>query len=182
MIEDRENVIGDPIEGFGLFRDAVTPEEAAELIRRIRENPYMKPHEKAGIVTMRDTYEYDLPAWLAFFTQRLVEYRLFPSPPTQALITQYPPGTHVRLHTDCDLRFGEPIAGLSLGDVTTFTLELEAARRKLAATLHQGSLYHMKGPARYEALHATQGCCGIRYSITFRQMKERNGPSPIPSP
>ena len=91
----------------------------------------------------------------------------------QILIARYPPGAGIGWHRDAPM-FGPEVVGVSLGAACTMRF-----RRKMAAgyeawpqLLEPRSLYVLSGAARTEWQHMIPGARELRYSITFRSVKE----------
>jgi alkylated DNA repair dioxygenase AlkB len=89
------------------------------------------------------------------------------------LVTEYAAGAGIGWHRDKDV-FDE-IVGISLLAPCVFRL-----RRKIAETWERASVvaeprsaYLMSGPARSEWEHSIPPVEALRYSITFRNLRER---------
>ena len=92
----------------------------------------------------------------------------------QVLITEYAPGAAIGWHKDRSV-FGD-VVGISLLSPCTFRLRLKTGqrweRRNLIA--EPRSVYLLRGPARAEWEHSIPGVESLRYSITFRNVLERD--------
>jgi alkylated DNA repair protein (DNA oxidative demethylase) len=90
----------------------------------------------------------------------------------QCIVTHYPPGSGIGWHTDAP-RFGECIVGVSLGSEARFQLRpngTEEASYEIRAA--PGSMYLLRGPARWEYQHQVVPVRTERYSLTFRHVAE----------
>ena len=94
--------------------------------------------------------------------------------PPQVLITEYGPGAGIGWHKDRCI-FGD-LLGISLLSSCTFRLRRKAGnsweRRKLIA--EPQSAYLLRGPSRTEWEHSIPAAMKLRYSITFRNVLERD--------
>ena len=91
----------------------------------------------------------------------------------QALITRYPAGAGIGWHRDAP-QFGEKIAGLSLGSACRMRFQRGTAgeRRVHELPLEPRSAYVMGGEARYAWQHSIPATKELRYSITFRTLRD----------
>ncbi len=96
-----------------------------------------------------------------------------------ALIAEYSPGAPLGWHRD--LPDFELVAGVSLG--TSARMQFRPyppdpgdRRRYLNVLLEPNSLYLMRGPARWQWQHRIPAVRTLRYSITFRTLREQRGP------
>ena len=92
----------------------------------------------------------------------------------QVLITEYAPGAAIGWHKDRSV-FGD-VSGISLLSPCTFRLRLKIGQRWERRNLIAGprSVYLLRGPARAEWEHSIPGVESLRYSITFRNVLERD--------
>ena len=92
----------------------------------------------------------------------------------QVLITEYAAGAAIGWHKDRSV-FGD-VVGISLLSPCTFRLRLKTGqrweRRNLIA--EPRSVYLLRGAARTEWEHSIPGVESLRYSITFRNVLERD--------
>ena len=83
-----------------------------DLKRRVQHYGYLydyterniKPSDKLGA----------LPQWVKEISERLMQKKIFESPPVQLIVNEYTPGQGIAPHTDRDC-FGPVVASLSLG-------------------------------------------------------------------
>jgi alkylated DNA repair dioxygenase AlkB len=91
------------------------------------------------------------------------------------LLTQYPPGAAIGWHKDRSV-FGQ-VVGISLLSVCTFRFRKQAGkkweRRLLVA--EPRSAYLLDGPSRTEWEHSIPAVEELRYSVTFRNLREDEG-------
>jgi alkylated DNA repair dioxygenase AlkB len=95
-----------------------------------------------------------------------------------ALITEYQPGTPIGWHSDAP--HFETIVGLSLAGTVRMRFRPYAAKNDRKAgielLLAPGSAYVMQGEIRWKWQHHIPPTKELRYSITFRTLKNtRNG-------
>jgi alkylated DNA repair dioxygenase AlkB len=113
-----------------------------------------------------------IPDFLLPLRDRVAAWTGFPAEQfTQALITEYRPGTELGWHRDVP-QF-EVIAGISLAGRCRMRLRPwphQKGDRKstLGLDLEPRSAYSMKGEARWKWQHAISPTPELRYSITFR--------------
>jgi alkylated DNA repair dioxygenase AlkB len=90
----------------------------------------------------------------------------------QALLTRYPPGAAIGWHKDRSV-FGEVI-GISLLSPCTlrFRKKVGAKWERASIVVEPRSAYLLQGPARTEWQHGIPAVEALRYSITFRNLKE----------
>jgi alkylated DNA repair dioxygenase AlkB len=93
---------------------------------------------------------------------------------THAMVAEYQPGVQLGWHRD--VPDFELVAGLSLGSAARLQFRpyppKEPARKHyFNATLDPGSLYILRGPARWEWQHRVPPVAQLRYSVTFRTLR-----------
>lgn len=88
------------------------------------------------------------------------------------LVTEYPAGAAIGWHKDKGV-FGT-VAGISLLSPCVFRLRRRqgAAWERASLLAEPGSAYLLEGPSRTEWEHSIPPVEGLRYSITFRSLKE----------
>ena len=89
------------------------------------------------------------------------------------LITEYRPGAAIGWHRDRAI-FGDVI-GVSLVSPCTFRMRRRCGTgwERAAVRLDRRSVYLMRGPSRDEWEHSIPAVDALRYSITFRSMREK---------
>jgi alkylated DNA repair dioxygenase AlkB len=92
------------------------------------------------------------------------------------LVTEYAPGAAIGWHKDKSI-FGEVI-GVSLLSPCTFRFRRKSREgwRRASVRLQPRSAYLLRGSARAEWEHSIPGVESLRYSITFRNFRERGPP------
>ncbi len=91
----------------------------------------------------------------------------------QALVAEYTPGTQLGWHRDVP-QF-ELVVGVSLGSPCKMRFRHyppKARERSVAMELAPRSIYRLEGEARWGWQHRIAPTPGLRYSITFRTLRE----------
>ena len=90
----------------------------------------------------------------------------------QVLVTEYEPGAAIGWHRDKAV-FGEVI-GISLLSSCTFRLRRKVGTtwERVSVTAEPRSAYLLSGPSRTEWEHSIPAVEALRYSVTFRNMRE----------
>jgi len=93
----------------------------------------------------------------------------------QFLITEYPVGSVINWHRDAPPF--DIVAGVSLLTDCNFKLrphdkEKQTRSATISLNVQRRSLYSMQGPAKTEWQHSTAPVNKVRYSLTFRTLKE----------
>jgi alkylated DNA repair protein (DNA oxidative demethylase) len=90
----------------------------------------------------------------------------------QCIVTHYPPGSGIGWHTDAP-RFGECVVGVSLGSEARLQFRPNGAEQpSYEIRAAPGSMYLMRGPARWGYQHQVVAVKTERYSLTFRYVAE----------
>jgi alkylated DNA repair dioxygenase AlkB len=118
----------------------------------------------------------DMPEFLSGIRARAENFAgLQPGNLQHVLLTEYAPGAAIGWHKDRSV-FGD-VVGISLLSPCTFRLRLKTGngweRRNLAA--EPRSIYLLRALSRTEWEHSIPGVESLRYSITFRNVLERQG-------
>jgi alkylated DNA repair dioxygenase AlkB len=96
---------------------------------------------------------------------------------THALIAEYQPGTQLGWHRDVP-EF-ELVGGLSLHGPARLRFRpyphRKGDRTSLRLDLEPRAAYTLRGPARWGWQHAVSPTPALRYSITFRTLRVRDG-------
>lgn len=114
-----------------------------------------------------------LPEFLLLVAGRACEAARFPPhAPLETLVTRYPPGAGIGWHRDAP-PFGPVVAGVSLAASCEMRLRLitETGYEVYATELAPRSLYVFAGTARFRWQHRIPPVGALRYSITFRTVK-----------
>ena len=176
------------IKGMSYATGVLSPEEQAEMLRQIDEQPWRYDLKRR---VQHYGYRYDyklrrvdesmflgpLPAFSAPISKRLLDRGLIPKLPDQLIINEYLPGQGIAPHVDCEPCFDDTITMLSLG----WPYEMEYVHIRTedvhAILLEPGSALVIAGEARYDWSHqirARKSDRGIprqrRVSLTFRNV------------
>lgn len=184
-------------EGMRYMPEVITSEEEQALVGALSLQPF-KEFEFHGFLGKRRTVSYGwhydfnggglknanaMPAFLLPLRERVAASAgLSPSALEHALLIEYAPGAGIGWHRDRP-QFGDVI-GVSLLAPCTFRL-----RRKRGATWERGatwqrrsiiaaprSAYLLRGPSRTQWEHSIPPLATLRYSITFRTLRDRAAP------
>jgi alkylated DNA repair dioxygenase AlkB len=115
----------------------------------------------------------DIPAFLIKVRDAAALFSgLHPLRLQQALLTEYPQGAPIGWHKD-RFTFGEVI-GISLLSACTlrFRKRIGAQWLRSSIVLEPRSAYLLRGPSRIEWEHSIPAVASLRYSITFRTMRD----------
>ena len=174
-------------EGFEYRPGLVTPEEQAELIERFQALDF-KPFEFHGyfgnrrVVSFGWHYDFaasrvrrvgDLPVFLMPLRDRAAAFAgIDPAAFAHALVTEYSPGAGIGWHRDRPVF--DDVIGISLGASCRFRLRRKqgASWQRAALTLEPRSAYLLRGPVRREWEHSIPPVEHLRYSVTFRSVKD----------
>lgn len=185
----RGQPIETPPEGFRLEPAVVTPDEEQAILAAIEARSFgdVVMH---GVVARRRvlhfgwTYGYEswrrltpgepIPAWLVPLRDRAAALGgVDAAALTQCLVSQYPPGAGIGWHRDAPM-FGPVVIGVSLGGTCRFKLRrtIEGVPRVYEALLDPRSAYVLAGEARQSWQHTIPPVRALRYSITFRTVRD----------
>jgi DNA oxidative demethylase len=92
----------------------------------------------------------------------------------QILVTRYPPGATIGWHRDAPM-FGPEVVGVSLAAACRMRFQRGKgeARQVAEVTLEPRSGYVLSGPVRYSWQHSIPATKALRWSITFRTLREQ---------
>ena len=176
-----------PPEGFRYQADVVPLDEERELVARLRELP-LKEFEFHGYTGKRRVisfgWHYDfsegklqrtreIPAFLFPLRERAAAFAdLSAEDLRHALVTEYSPGTSIGWHRDKGV-FDE-VVGISLVSPCTFRFRRRtgSAWERYSLTMEPRSAYLLRGPSRTEWEHSIPAVDALRYSITYRNLKD----------
>jgi alkylated DNA repair dioxygenase AlkB len=115
-----------------------------------------------------------LPESLAWVRNRCAELAEVEQPEelAQTLVSRYPPGATIGWHRDAPM-FGSPVVGVSLLSTCRMRFQRSASgvRRVHELQLAPRSAYLLAGAARSAWQHSIPPTKSLRYSITFRTLK-----------
>jgi len=115
----------------------------------------------------------DLPDFLLPLRDRAALFAgIDPAALEHALVTEYSPGAGIGWHRDRPVF--DDVIGISLGAPCRFRLRRKqgASWQRAALTLEPRSAYLLRGPVRREWEHSIPPVEHLRYSVTFRSVKD----------
>jgi alkylated DNA repair dioxygenase AlkB len=175
-------------DGFRLWAHLIAPAEEQELVEQLKALPF-QPFQfhgfegKRRVVSFGWRYDFnggglqkseDIPAFLQPLRARAARLaRRAPESLQHVLVTEYAAGAAIGWHKDRDV-FGD-IIGVSLLSACTFRLRRRAGHRwqRAAITLPPRSAYVLTGSVRSDWEHSIPPVPELRYSLTFRSLKQR---------
>jgi alkylated DNA repair dioxygenase AlkB len=177
-----------PPQGFTYLPDWITPEAEHSLLLHVEQLIFSEVRMH-GVVAKRKVvhfgwdYGYDswtispadpIPEWLTLLQQRASGVLGVSTDAVQeVLVTRYEPGAGIGWHRDAPM-FGPEILGVSLAGPCRmrFQRTVTGERRTAEAVLRPRSAYLLAGEARFAWQHSIPPAKELRYSITFRTLKE----------
>jgi alkylated DNA repair dioxygenase AlkB len=175
-------------EGFEYRPDWVTAEEEKRLLAHIERLLFVdvRMHgvtAKRKVVHFGWDYGYDswrisptdpIPEWLLPLRTRAAGDMHVPAEAIQeVLVTRYEPGAGIGWHRDAPM-FGPIVVGVSLAGSCRMRFQRTAGgtRQAAQAVLSPRSSYLLAGAARFLWQHSIPPTKELRYSITFRTLRE----------
>ena len=175
--------------GLAVHADVLSAEEEAELLGHLASLD-LRPVVMHGVASRRRTchfgagYDFDaraatpaepLPSYLLELRARCAalagaEEAGF----VEALVTEYDAGSAIGWHKDA-LVFGPVVLGVSLASDAVMRFQRKAAggeRRVHEEALPRRSGYVLAGAARWTWQHSIPPVRELRYSVTFRQVRD----------
>ena len=177
-----------PPEGFRYQPEVLLPDEERELVERIRELP-LKEFEFHGFMGKRRTHSFgwhydfgeerlqqaeEIPLFLHKARERAAAFaRLSVEDLPHALVTEYSPGAAIGWHRDKGV-FAD-VVGISLVSPCNFRLRRRTASgwERYSLTVEPRSAYLLRGSVRAEWEHSIPAVDSLRYSITFRSLRQK---------
>ena len=174
-------------EGFRYQRELISPHEETELIAHIRELP-LKEFEFHGFLGKRRVksfgWHYDFASESLKQTEPIPDFLLpvrekaalfadlTPDDIQHVLVTEY---DHAGIGWHRDKANFEDVIGVSLLAPCTFRLRRKVGKRweRVSLEAEPRSVYLMRGPSRTDWEHSIPEVEGLRYSITFRTLRNR---------
>lgn len=174
--------------GFIYQSEFLSPAEEAELIQHIEKLEFKSFNyhgfiAKRRIVDFGWSYSFEsmklspgepLPEFLLPFRERAARVAgVLPDILSEALITEYQPGSAIDWHRD--VPHFDIVIGISLLNPCTFRLRRKqgAGWERYNLIAEPRSMYVLSGPARTEWQHSIPAVDLLRYSITFRSRREK---------
>jgi alkylated DNA repair dioxygenase AlkB len=176
------------LEGFDYQQALIAPSTEESLVARVRELPFQEFEfhgfkGKRRVVSFGWKYEFsgggelrkadEIPEFLLELRSQAASFaRLEPDAFQHVLVTEYGPGAGIGWHRDKGV-FGE-VVGVSLlaACVLRFRRKANAKWDRVNVFAEPRSAYHLSGPARSEWEHSILRVDALRYSITFRTLRE----------
>jgi alkylated DNA repair dioxygenase AlkB len=174
-------------EGFRYQPDVISPEHERVLLERVRDLPF-KEFQFHGFVGKRRTVSFgwhydfnerllrktnDMPDFLLALRKDAAGFAGLPPEQFQhVLVTEYADGAGIGWHKDKAV-FGEVI-GISLLSPCTFRLRRKRGDdwERVSLEAEPRSAYLLSGPSRTEWEHSIPGVDALRYSLTYRNLRE----------
>jgi alkylated DNA repair dioxygenase AlkB len=175
-------------EGFRYWPELIGPAEDAELLTHVRVLPFreFEFHGYTGkrrVVSFGRHYDFsgrqlrkadDIPEFLLPLREAAAAFAaLEPDQLQHVLVTEYGPGAGIGWHRDKAV-FGETV-GVSLLSPCVLRLRRKVGERKwerINLTAEPRSAYLLSGPARSVWEHSISPVDALRYSVTFRNLRE----------
>ena len=175
-------------EGFRYQPELFGPADEDALLARVRELPFreFEFHGYTGkrrVVSFGWHYDFaarhlrkadDIPEFLLALRPAAAAFAGMESEKLQhVLVTEYGPGAGIGWHRDKAV-FGQ-VVGISLRSPCVFRLRRAVSQKKwerVNLVAEARSAYLLSGPARTEWEHSIPQTDALRYSITFRNLRE----------
>ncbi|HUQ35586.1 MAG TPA: alpha-ketoglutarate-dependent dioxygenase AlkB [Aestuariivirga sp.] len=175
--------------GFKYQADIISEDEEQVLLRSIKDLPFRQFEfqgftAKRRVVSFGWRYDFqgggltkteDIPDVLHEVRARAERFAdIQPGSLQQVLLTEYSRGAAIGWHRDRSV-FGD-VVGISLLSTCVFRLRLKNGNRweRRNLTAAPRSIYLIRGPARSEWEHSIPAVENLRYSITFRNVIEKD--------
>lgn len=180
--------------GLAYHEDVLTAAEEAVLLREVEGTDFdavVVGGHRARRTVRHYGFGYDFdswgltpadppPAYLHELGTRCAELAgLAPGAWEEVLVTRYAPGDGIGWHRDAGA-FGPVVVGVSLAADAVMRFQRRAAggeRRVFQQPLARRSAYVLSGAARSTWQHSVPAVTALRYSITYRTVREREPPA-----
>ena len=174
-------------EGFRYQPEFMTKPEEGNLIEHVRDLPFKEFafHGFFGrrrVVSFGWKYDFDsavlreagpIPEFLMPIRGKAAAFAgIEPSALAHVLVTEYSAGTTINWHTDRP--HYEDVIGISLASECKFRLRRRAGSnwQRRSINLAPRSVYLLRGPVRTDWEHSIPAVASLRYSITFRNLRQ----------
>jgi alkylated DNA repair dioxygenase AlkB len=196
LFDSGSEIRGTAPEGFSYHAEFLDRDEQLALLRRIsglnyehdtfRGQRLKRGYAQFGYAYVSTGRTLDPAAPLPEFLTDLAAGALSHCPAgtsfNQCIITHYPANAGIGWHVDAP-RFGEVVIAVSLGAPARLQFRANGSEEVCCeVTAAPGSLYVMKGPARWRYQHQVLPVDSVRYSLTFRYVALAAEPAPRPHP
>ena len=178
---------GKVLEGWRYTRELIDATEERALVEQVRVLPFREFEfhgfqGKRRVVSFGWHYDFsgsklrkaeDIPGFLLPLRVRAAAFAgMEPEALQHVLVTEYGPGAGIGWHRDKSV-FGE-VVGVSLlaSCVLRFRKKIDGKWERVNVRVEPRSAYHLSGPARSEWQHSILRVDELRYSITFRNVRE----------
>ena len=182
-------------EGFVYNASFLSPAEQREVLENIRTLSF-QPFDFHGYIAKRRIveygFEYDFSTRKATGAAPIPEFLLplrdkaaafacvVPEQLVEAVVTEYPSGAPIGWHRDVP-QF-EIVIGISLASSCRLRFKPYKGTGKIVSiSLEPGSIYMMSEAARWKFQHSIPPVKELRYSITFRTLREKKTAEKIPA-
>ncbi len=161
-------------EGFVYAPDFISAREEAQLLAGLAQLPFEEARYREFTARRRIVmYEPEIPPFLLPLRERIAAWLdLDAGELRHALINEFRPGTPLGWHRDAP-QYGR-VAGVSLASWARMRLRKYPPQKDkpLALELAPRSAYRMDGAARWQWQHSISATRELRYSITFRTLRQ----------
>ena len=174
--------------GFRYAPDVVPPDMEEALLREVRALPFREFEfqgytGKRRVVSFGWRYDFearrleqasDIPGFLLALREHAARFAgLEPGQLQQVLVTEYAPGAGIGWHRDKAV-FGD-VVGISLLAACTFRLRraLDGGWERVNLVAEPRSAYLLRGESRTVWEHSIPPVDALRYSVTWRNLRER---------
>jgi DNA oxidative demethylase len=181
-------MLGEPPQGFAYHPDVLDEAEERELASHLGTLDFAAVTMRGQVARRRAkhfgwVYGYEswriapgppIPEFLAPIRRRIAEMAgVEPETLVEVLVNAYPSGAGIGWHRDAP-QFGLVIAVSLLGECRLrFQRGRGSARQTRAVMIAPRSVYVLDGAARNEWQHSVPPMKTLRYSVTFRTLRER---------
>ena len=191
MVTRRSRRVAEPPDGFRYLAEFLGADEERGLVRLVEGLPF-EPFVFRGVEARRRVvhlgHRYDfearglepglpIPPLLLDLRERIAPIAERPAERfEEVLATEYRPGATIGWHRDAPL-FGPKVVGVSLAAACRMRFQRGKgdARQVAEVTLEPRSAYVLSGAARWSWQHSIPATKALRWSVTFRTLKEPGG-------
>jgi alkylated DNA repair dioxygenase AlkB len=174
-------------DGFRYQNELIDAAAEAALLSEVRALPFREFEfqgytAKRRVISFGWHYDFsarhlekadDMPAFLLSLREHAARFAEMPPSELQhVLVMEYGPGAAIGWHRDKSV-FGQ-VVGISLLSPCTFRLRraVGTSWERVSLTAEPRSAYLLSGPARDEWEHSIPAVEQLRYSVTFRNLRE----------